>query len=203
MEIAGGKVTQVSSVAILPGSFHPPTVAHLGLAQAALARVGLVVFTLPRAFPHKSYGSVGLDARLELLSHLTASEPRFAVAISDGGLFIDMAREWRRLHPATDELFLLCGRDAAERIVSWPYPPGDSIEKQLSEYALLVASRDGDYRPPADLGRRIETLAARWDDVSSTRVRHALAGGEDWCKLVPAAVHDHVARIYAKAAGAR
>jgi len=196
MEIVGGKITEVSRVAILPGSFHPPTVAHLGLAEAALSRVDLVVFALPRAFPHKTYGPIGLEARLSLLTHLTASEPRFAVAVSDGGLFVEMAREWRQLHNETRELFLLCGRDAAERIVSWPYPEGDSIEQQLSEYALLVASRGGAYQPPAHLKDRIEPLPADWHDVSSTRVRQALSAGEDWRTLVPATVHDRVAELY-------
>ena len=196
MEIVGGKVTEVSRVAILPGSFHPPTVAHLGLAEAALSRVDLVVFALPRAFPHKSYGRIGLDARLELVAAVASSESRFAVAVTVGGLFVEMAREWRQLYAATRELFLLCGRDAAERIVAWPYPAGDSIEKQLTEYRLLVASRDGAYRPPDHLKDRVEPLPADWRDISSTRVRQALANGEDWRALVPAAVHDRVEALY-------
>ncbi|MBI2686724.1 MAG: hypothetical protein HYX27_10445 [Acidobacteria bacterium] len=198
MEIVQGDFTSGNTAAILPGSFHPPTIAHYGLASAALGRVGNVVWTLPRAFPHKTYGRVSQADRLRLVLALTEGEPRFLVALSDGGLFIDMARELRGLRPDTREIFLLCGRDAAERIVNWHYPAGDSIESQLAHYRLLVAARHGAYRPPAALTASIEELPVEttWDDVSSTRVRDAIAAGEEWKPLVPAQIHELVEALY-------
>jgi nicotinic acid mononucleotide adenylyltransferase len=196
MEFVRGNVTEVSRVAILPGSFHPPTVAHFGLARVALERVDAVVFTMPRTFPHKRYEGVGQAERLEMLLRLAAPEPRFAVAVSEGGLFVEMARELRTLSPDLREVFLVCGRDAAERIVAWPYTEGDSIERQLAEYSLLVAARRGVFVPPAGLRERVETMEASWDDVSSTRVREAIAAGEDWRALVPEAIHGMVEMLY-------
>lgn len=198
MELVAGHLTKNGPIGILPGSFHPPTVAHLGLARAALARVETVVFTLPRAFPHKQYEAVSQAERLDLLRCLAGPEPRFAVALSEGGLFIDMARELRALHPAATEVFLICGRDAAERIVDWPYPPTDPLQRQFEQYSLLVAARQGEYLPPPHLRNHIETLttAENWDEISATRVRECILAGEDWRPLVPQVLHEPVEKIY-------
>ena len=40
---------------ILPGTFNPPTRAHVALAEAALGEVDEALFVLPRSFPHKEY----------------------------------------------------------------------------------------------------------------------------------------------------
>ena len=198
MELVSGDFTINSPAAILPGSFNPPTIAHLGLAEAALARVATVVFVLPRAFPHKSYDGVAQTERLALLNALTPCHPRFAVAISDGGLFAEMARELRQLQPSLTEIFLVCGRDAAERILSWHYPEADPIERQLDEFRLLVAARQGACHPPAQFADRIELLItdSNWDDVSSTSVRNAINSGASWRHLVPTQIHELVETLY-------
>src|SRR5437773_2599878 len=113
-------------LAILPGAFNPPTRAHLAMAESALAVVDEVLFVLPRAFPHKRYTGAGFEHRVELLQAALAGAPHFSLAASDRGLFIDMAREARVDYGAATELFILCGRDAAERIVNWDYGGGDN-----------------------------------------------------------------------------
>lgn len=198
MELLHGQFTGPGPVAILPGSFHPPTVAHLALAQAALARASAVVFTLPRAFPHKSYEGVDLAHRLAMLRHLAALDPRFLVALSDGGLFVEMAREWRALHPGAGKPYVLCGRDAAERIVHWDYSAAEPFHLQLADFTLLAAARQGAFSIPAHLAGAVEPLdiAPGLDDISSTRVRAAIARGDDWRPLVPPVLWPDVERLY-------
>src|ERR1035437_7662060 len=75
---------------VLPGTFNPVTVAHLALAEAALAVVDEVVFVLPRQFPHKTYSDAAFDQRVELLDMALAGEPRFSAAASEGGLFVEI-----------------------------------------------------------------------------------------------------------------
>ena len=53
-------------IGILAGSFNPPTIAHIELAQAASAAVDLVVCVIPRAFPHKGYSGATLEQRVEI-----------------------------------------------------------------------------------------------------------------------------------------
>jgi len=177
-------------LAILPGAFNPPTRAHLAMAESALAVADEVLFVLPRAFPHKEYSGAGFDTRVELLRAALACNARFSLASSDRGLFIDMAREARADYGASTELFILCGRDAAERIVSWDYGSGDSIEKQLEVFELLVASRGGHYDPPAPIRNRVRSIAlpAGLEEISSTEVRRRIRAGEPWHDLVASSV---------------
>lgn len=189
-----------AALVLFPGAWNPPTSAHVALARAAQEREGPVVFVIPRAFPHKEFAGPGLETRLEWLLRLAAAMPRCGVAVSEGGLFIEMAREARAALPGAGRVLLLCGRDAAERITGWPYREGDEIEKQLEEYELLVAPRRGVYVPPAHLAARIHPLAMppEWDDVCSTEVRERIVRGEPWEHLVPEEIRDSVREWYAR-----
>jgi cytidyltransferase-like protein len=171
MDLLLKAATVPQRLGILPGSFHPITIAHVALAEAALAHVEEVLFVMPREFPHKSYEGMPLERRLELVRLSIESNPQFSLAITEGGLFIDIAREIREIYPSA-ELWFLCGKDAAERIVAWPYT-GTTIEDQLGEYGLLVADRQGHYEPPPHLAARIRPLqlAGDYNEVSSTRIR--------------------------------
>jgi nicotinate (nicotinamide) nucleotide adenylyltransferase len=182
-----------AKLAILPGAFNPPTRAHLAMADAALTMADEVLFALPRAFPHKEYTGSEFETRLEWLRAALAGYPRFSLAITEGGLFIEIAQEVRAVYGADTELFFLCGRDAAERIVSWDYGEGDGIHKQLESFALLVAARGGVYEPPLEIRNRVHKLALplELDEVSSSEVRRRIRAGEPWRDLVP----DSIAKL--------
>jgi len=177
-------------LAILPGAFNPPTRAHLAMAESALTVVDEVLFVLPRAFPHKEYSGAGFDIRMELLRAALGGNPRFSLASSDRGLFIELALEARDDYGADTQLSVLCGRDAAERIVSWDYGGGDNIERQLEVFDLLVAARSGHYDPPPPIRNRITSIAlpAGVEEISSSEVRQRIRAGEPWHDLVPAPV---------------
>lgn len=187
-------------LAVFPGTFNPPTRAHLALAEAALREVDEVLFVLPRAFPHKEYEGASFSERLRLLSGALASHRRFSLAASEGGLFIDIARECRAHYPGSTDLLFLCGRDAAERIVNWDYGDPDALRRMLDEFGLLVARRQGDYDPPPDLRSRIHplTVGPDWDEVSATAVRQRIAVGEPWHDLVPDTILGLVEEIYCR-----
>ena len=179
------------TVAAFPGSYHPITVAHLAVARAALRVADEVVFVMPEKFPHKEYEQVGLAERIALVRRAVEGEARFSTAVTSGGLFIEVARECR----AT---YVLCGTDAAERIVNWDYGPQASFERMLDEFQMLVAARGVGYRPPEHLAGRIHPLPmdAGWSEVSATEVRRRIKEGADWKHLVPEAIHAEVESIY-------
>jgi nicotinate-nucleotide adenylyltransferase len=181
-----------AKLAILAGAFNPPTRAHLGVADAALAIVDEVLFALPRAFPHKEYKGSEFEIRLEWLCAALAGYPRFSLAVTEGGLFTEIAREARAVYGAGAELFLLCGRDAAERIVGWDYGDGDGIQKQLESFEPLVAARGGAYEPPPQIRNRVRSIALppELDEVSSSEVRRRIRAGEPWRDLTPESVAD-------------
>lgn len=183
---------------IFPGSFNPPTKAHLALARAALECVDEVVFVLPRVFPHKEYDGATFEQRVEMLRAALAGEPRFSIATTHGGLFVDIAAECREAYGSEAALAFLCGRDAAERIVNWDYGRPGVIHEMLQVFSLLVASRGGDYAPPDVLAERVTALAVTpdVDQISATEVRTRIRDGRPWRSLVPEAIQDQARQIY-------
>ena len=188
----------VSRLGVLPGTFNPPTRAHLALAQAALGCCDEILFVLPRALPHKEFSGVRFPDRLKLLQMAVAAHPRFAAASSSGGLFLEIARECRAAYGEQVELAFLCGRDAAERIVEWKYPREDMLAQMFDQFSLLVARRRGEYAAPDHLASRIQCLdlGNGWDGVSATEVRERIAAGLDCRDLVPPAILPEVLRVY-------
>jgi len=188
----------VKRIGVLAGAFNPVTRAHLALVEAAWPSVDEVVCVVPRAYPHKEFHGASLEDRVEMLRR---ASDRYRVQVTEGGLFIDIARELRQGSPDA-EIFFICGRDAAERIVNWDYSQHGSIERLLEEFQLLVAARRGSYDPPESIRSRVHALPldANFDEVSSTEVRRRIIAGEPWDHLVPATVSDVVSRIYARPA---
>ena len=187
-----------STLGVLSGAFNPPTRAHLALASAALPWTGSVLFVLPRQMPHKAFDGATFDERLEMLLAATRGVKRFGVAVSEGGLLWEIARECRADYGADDVRFL-CGRDAAERIIGWKYGVGQpSIEEQLREFRLLVAARQGEFAPPEHLGEAVKALPidAGFDLQSATEVRQLAASNGLWEPMVPEAIVGMVRRIY-------
>ncbi len=190
---------ELCRLGVLAGSFNPPTVAHLQLARSALHHVDAVLLTVPRIFPHeKQFTGATLDQRAAMLDTLAAAEPRFGVAISDQGLFIEIAREVQAVLRNPD-LWFLCGADAAERITTWDYGQPGVFHRMLDEFGLLVAPRGCHYQPPPGLLHRIKVLEIQdLDEVSSTEVRNRLQAGQNWRTLVPKNIQAQVERIYTR-----
>ena len=185
---------------VFPGSFNPVTVAHLALAEAALALVDEVLFVLPRQFPHKIYSGASFEERVELLGSALDGSPRFSVAACEGGLFIEIAAECRKAYGPDIRLSFLCGRDAAERIADWDYGRPGAFLEMLKQFDLLVAARSGDYCPPQGILNsftRLE-LNGTFDYVSASEVRARIGNGEPWEHLVPPAARRRVSEIYSR-----
>ena len=187
-----------AALGVFAGTFNPPTHAHLALASAALSIAGEVLFVLPRVFPHKQYEGAAFVDRVRMLELATAHEPRFSIASTGGGLFIDVARACREAYGPDVRLLFLCGTDAAERIVKWDYGRPDAFSKQLEEFELLVADRKENYLPPAEYRARIHPLRLDEDfsAVSATEVRERIKRNEPWHHLVPESITGFVELSY-------
>lgn len=178
---------------ILAGAFNPVTNAHIALADAARRVVDEVVCAVPRRYPHKEFHGAGLEERVEMLRRAGCGR----VEVVEGGLFIDIARELKpRLNAA--EIFFVCGRDAAERILNWDYGEAGAIARILEEFQLLVAARQGEIDPPPDHSHRVRALriGQNLDHVSSSEVRRRIAAREPWEHLVPRPIVDLIREIY-------
>lgn len=183
---------------VFGGTFDPPHLGHLVLAEAAADHLGLarVLFVPAGVPPHKERAAVRADAehRAEMTRLAIADNPRFALARTDLGrpgphYTVDMLRLLREEYPYSD-LILLMGGDSLRDLPTWSLPR-----------ELIALSRLGVLRRPADdvnldaLERVIPGLAARvlWIpaprlDIASSAIAAAIAAGRSVRYLVPDAV---------------
>ena len=122
---------------------------------------------------------------------------RFRVERTEGGLFIEIAREMRQREPDSEVCFV-CGRDVAERILNWDYGEAGFAEGMLKEFGLLVAARQGEFLAPERFKGRVVPLRLNgdFDEVSSSEVRRRIEAGEPWEHLVPEEIVDLVREVY-------
>ncbi len=189
------------TLAVIPGAYNPPTIAHAALATQAAGMADEVLLLLPETLPHKNFDGAGFETRLELLRRAVDHE-RVSVGASTGGLFLEVAEACAARFPNA-EISLVCGRDAAERILDWPYPEMDALERLFSLVKLWVFDRHGALRVPESLRESIVPFPFEEDlqRLSSTEVRRRIAQGEEWRELVPPSIRDDVERIYTRTQG--
>jgi nicotinic acid mononucleotide adenylyltransferase len=185
-------------VAVLPAAWNPPTLAHLALAEAALDFSDEVLLVLPRVFPHKEFDQAGFDLRLDWLRRIASSRVGLGVGVAEGGLFLEMVRALRAADPQVEQVYIVCGRDAADRFLDWPYDRGPDSAEQLREFSLLVAPRGKPFVPNAALRDAIHTLKLdpKLSGISSTEVRQRIRRGEPWTHLVPNEIAGEVSGTY-------
>jgi nicotinate-nucleotide adenylyltransferase len=198
-----GLAGRLGRLGVLSGTFNPPTLAHLALAQRALEQVGLdeVLLVVPEVPPHKRGLEAPLEDRAAMLERLAELDPRLSAAVSRRGLLLEIHAAVAPHYAAGTRQFFLTGRDAAQRILlDWPYPePVRALEEMFERFDIIVAERGGAFTIPADsplhrFGTHIHSLAmpADWVGVSATEARRRLAQGEPVGALVPPAVEEYI-----------
>ena len=196
LRFSKGSPLERGRVGVLPGAFNPVTNAHIALAEASIQQHHLdqIIFLLPEVFPHKEYTGASFQQRLALLQAALSGKRQCAIASSDRGLFVEIAKAVRDKYGPGVEIHLICGRDAAERIVNWDYGDGPDFARQLEQFQMLVGSRGEGYGVPAGLEGRIHRveMPPELGEVSATEVRLAIRQDDAWEHLVPAAVAEEI-----------
>lgn len=158
-----------------PGSFNPPTVAHLAIAHAAvrqcrLDRLDLVLSRVALGKEHLGTdGGPTADDRARALVALTAGRPWLRVTVTDHRLLADIAEGYD---------VVVLGADKWSQLVD-PHWYGGSTEARDAALARLpeiaVAPRPGHAVP--DHSVVLELDDPTFAEVSSTAVRD---GRTDW-----------------------
>ena len=192
----------MTSVGILGGTFNPPHIGHLVMAQEAREQLGLDrVVLMPVAVPpHKEAdGDPGADVRLELARLAAAGEEGVEVSTAEidrgGASFtVDTLGELHERYPE-QELTFIVGADMAHSLPAWREP-----ERILELARLAVAEREGIARDdiaerlaPLHDGSRVTFFDMPRIDVSSSDIRRRVAEGRSVRHLVPDPVAQAIA----------
>jgi nicotinate-nucleotide adenylyltransferase len=195
-------IPQGRRLGILSAAFNPITRAHVALVQSAYHHYQLheVLFVLPITQPHKLIHDAPIDARLRMIDLAAQGNPAFSIGACTHGLFIDICRAAAAAYPPETRLWFITGRDAAERILTWPYPdPAKALRELFAQAELLVADRQGAFALPDtpvvhEHAGHVHhlPLPAEYSHVSATEIRTRLAKGEDVSELVSPPVMGYI-----------
>jgi nicotinic acid mononucleotide adenylyltransferase len=163
----------MAGVGVYPGSFNPPTIAHLAIAEAARRQVGLSRIDL--AVSRVALGKQETDHptfedRLMVLEAVAASRPWLGVVVSDAQLIADIARGY-------DAVIL--GADKWAQVIdpSWYHHSETARDAALAGLPRVLVAPRPPFSPSP--GPHVELLSVVADHaaISSTAVR---SGHREW-----------------------
>jgi nicotinate-nucleotide adenylyltransferase len=159
---------------VYPGSFDPLTTAHLAIADAAVAALGLdelVLVLSSEPLAKSAAGHSPLGARVEAIELAARGRPWLRAVVTDDRLIADIAAgydacvvgadKWHQLHDV--------------RFYGDSAPARDAALARLP--LVAVAPRAGLEVPASRAGIVVLSVAPAFHEVSSTGVR---AGRDDW-----------------------
>lgn len=202
-------MSTVSRLGLFGGTFNPPHLAHLAIAEAMGDALGLeqVLWMPAAASPFKvgDPAAVSAEHRLAMVRLATADNPRFAVSdleLRRAGVSytVDTVEALREAQPDR-ALTLLLGGDSLASFTRW-----HRWEDLLATVRIAVYARPGSTLAdlPEAVRARTTFVEAPALDLSSTVLRKRLMEGQTIRYLVPEALRSYIAQhgLYQKRATA-
>ncbi len=186
---------------VIGGTFDPPHIAHLILAECARDQLKLdCVLWIPAADPpHKQGQSItSIDHRIAMVRIAVADNPTFVLSLVDvqrpGPHYTaDTLSILAKQYPSAD-LFFLIGADSLRDLPTW-HAPG----RVIAQAWLGVAQRSGVSCDLADLDRAIPGLRSRVVfvdtpivEISASYIRARLAANQSVRYLLPLGVESYI-----------
>lgn len=183
-------------VGIFGGSFNPPHIAHLLVAELVREEFELdeVIWIVSARPPHKDVHSLASAADRLTMVRLAIEGNRFfkwsdvEVQREGPSYTIESLRYFRAQRPHAAH-FLIMGGDSLAEFGTWRDP-----KSILSEAQLIVFNRTG--TPPPEqpaASDRVHFSTSPCIDVSSSSIRHRIRRGRSIRYLVPSSVRDYIA----------
>ncbi len=185
-------------VGILGGTFDPPHIGHLVLAEYARTALNLdcVLFVPAADPPHKQQLRYGIERRLPMLELAIAGNDQFVISRVDvdrpGPHYtVDMVRILQQQNPQTEYYFLM-GGDSLHHLPQWYHPL-----ELIALCKLAVMARPGtevapDLKALPGLTDRVVMIDSPMLGFSSTEVAERLEAGKSVRYLVPDAVLTYI-----------
>ncbi len=179
-------------IGILGGTFNPPHIGHLILAEEALEKLNLErVFFIPAHIPpHKEANCIEASHRLKMVKLSIQDERRFLcldMEIKRGGVSytIDTLKELKNLYPY-DEFFLIIGSDLAKDFSSW------KDYNKIFDLAKVVVAKRGVWE--SNQNYNFIFLDIPYVDISSSLIRERIRKGLSIRYLVHPKVEAYIKR---------
>ncbi len=177
---------------VYPGSFNPPTIAHIAIAEIAAEQRGLTSVTLAVsrvALAKESVVVPDFDDRIAVLENLVDEHPLLELFVTDLQLLVDIsegfdtvilgADKWHQIQDLSFYADAAARDDAMRRLPTptlfprSPHPVDPAMALQLTpeQHALIAnvsssAARDGNLDFMAPHAREFDARSGAWTDRS-------------------------------------
>ena len=182
-------------IGILGGTFDPPHIGHLVIAEQARDQLCLDVVIFVPAYlpPHKMKGaSADAKQRLAMTRMATKNSPNFRVSpveLKRKGVSytIDTINALREQYPSA-KLFVIMGGDNFRQFDTW------KSATHIRDMATIVVYERSGVRSKNEHIRQKHLIVLKGAvlDISSTIIRQRVHRGESIQYLVPSAVHSYI-----------
>ncbi|MFN0089359.1 MAG: hypothetical protein ACKVWR_03675 [Acidimicrobiales bacterium] len=161
---------QSGALGVYPGSFNPPTLAHLEIAAAARDKHGLVRVDLAVsrvALAKETVSRPLFEHRMEVLDALAAARPWLGLVVTDAQLLVDIAAGYD---------VLVMGADKWGQVIDPVFYAGDPLARDAAVARLptLAIAPRPPHPAPAE---HLLAVGEHVVEMSSTAVR---AGRREW-----------------------
>ncbi len=181
----------MKKIGLLGGTFNPPHIAHLIMANEVADQLGLdEVRFMPNAVPpHKiKQGDATAEERLEMTRLAIADNPRFKLEpfeIERGGVSYTFETMTLLMQREADVIFyFIIGGDSIDALGTWYH-----IDELMKIVHFVGVQRPGFF---GETTYDVELVEAPLIDLSSTIIRERLQTGKTVRYLLPEAVEQYI-----------
>jgi len=172
----------------LGGTFNPPHMGHLLLAQEAMDKFALekIIFIPTAIPPHKRIRRDSAELRYKMVKLACKENPKFEaskIELQRSGVSysVDTLRTLKKKYGRETELYFIAGSDSLTELETWK-----NIEEVLKLAHFIVAERPGfSSQPPK---RKIRLIRTPGLDISSSIIRKRIRHSQSIRYLVPETV---------------
>ncbi len=183
----------MANLGVFGGTFDPPHIGHLILAQSACEQLNLdkIIIIPAGKQPHKSNLNISSGkARLEMLELAIAGDDRFEISdielgSDDISYTYKTISRLRELYPE-NELYFLIGGDNISDIETWMKP------EEIFGKAVVAAAMRPEYEPSGKFKNDIRLFNMPPIGLSSTEIRDMVKNKRSIKYLVPEKVENYI-----------
>ncbi len=193
-------------IGILGGTFDPPHIGHIAIAEAAQRALDLaeVIFVPAREPPHKLDQRVTpLKDRLAMLRLALRDHPTFTLSLIEAeragpSYTVDTLRELRAQFPPSTEIFFIEGEDSLGALPTW-HKPHELI--QLCKLAVLqrpgyTVDLDALEKQVPGVKARVVFINAPEIEISSHELQARCREGRSLRGFVPEGVDEYITQYH-------
>jgi nicotinate-nucleotide adenylyltransferase len=183
---------------LLGGTFDPPHLGHLAIAQAAIEELGLdaVILIPANQNPLKHRKAASPNHRLQMVRMLAEEDAQVAVSnveLSREGrsYTVDTLEELSIVQPA--EYWLLMGTDTLKTLPKWKDP-----DRLLGFCRIGAIRREPDYLDSVlsslspSMASKVDVVSMKASPISSTQIRYETATGKNTDRWLTKDIQDYI-----------